>query len=151
MIIDKIEHLRLYTSVVPEFEAIAEYLENNDLTAFDEGSYEICPGVKVNISEYEPYAEGDKWEVHHKYADLQIVLCGDEKMDCASTLDGIGIGEYSEEDDFLFIDKCEGSITSIYAKPGTFAYFAPHDGHRPGLKWNTDKVKKAVVKIPYNK
>ncbi len=150
MIVDKIENLKLYAAVVPEFEAIAEFLKNNDLASFDEGSYEICPGVKVNISEYEPYAMGDKWEVHRKYADLQLVLAGNEKMDCKSTYDCCG-GEYNEEDDFMFMDSTDDSITNIYAFPGSFAYFAPHDAHRPGLKWTASKVKKAVVKIPYNK
>ena len=150
MIVDKIEHLKLYSAVIPEFDVIAEYLANNDVASFEEGSYEICPGVKINVSEYEPYAAGDKWEVHRKYADLQIVLCGDEKMDCKSTLECEG-GEYNEEDDFMFMDSVTDSITSIYALPGSFAYFAPHDAHRPGLKYKADKVKKAVVKIPYNK
>lgn len=150
MIIDKIEHLKLYTAVVPEFEAIADYLANNDITSYESGSYEIIPGVKLNISEYEPYAMGDKWEVHRKYADLQIVLCGNEKMDCKSTLECEG-GEYNEEDDFMFMDSVTEDITSIYMTPGHFAYFAPHDAHRPGLKWSSATVKKAVVKIPYNK
>ena len=150
MIVDKLEHLKLYSSVVPEFEDIAEYLANNDVASYEEGSYEICPGVKINISEYEPYAAGDKWEVHRKYADLQIVLCGDEKMDCKSTLDCEG-GEYNEEDDYMFMDSKNDTLTNIYATTGMFAYFAPHDAHRPGLKWNAAKVKKAVVKIPYNK
>ena len=151
MIVDKLVNLNLYTSVVPEFEAVAEFLKNNDLAAMEEGSYDVCPGVKCNVSEYEPYAAGDKWEVHRKYADLQIVVSGDEKMDCASTLDGVGVGPYSDEDDFLFIDSCGEGMTSIYALPGTFAYFAPHDAHRPGLRWKAEKVKKAVFKIPYNK
>lgn len=151
MIVDKIENLKLYTSVVPEFEAISKFLSENDLAAMELGSYEVCPGVMCNVQEYEPYAAGDKWEVHRKYADLQMVILGDEKMDCASTLDGVGIGEYSDEHDFLFIDSCGEGMTNIYALPGTFAYFAPHDAHRPGLKWKADKVKKAVIKIPYNK
>ena len=150
MIVDKIEHLSLYEAVVPEFKQIAEFLKNNDVASFEEGSYEVCPGVKINISEYEPYATGDKWEVHRKYADLQIVLSGDEKMDCKSTTECEG-GVYNEEDDFMFMDSVTDSITSIYALPGSFAYFAPHDAHRPGLKFKADKVKKAVVKIPYNK
>ena len=151
MIIDKIENLELYTAVVPEFAAIAKYLRETDLASLEEGSYEVCPGVKCNVSEYEPYAAGDKWEVHKKYADLHIVAAGGEKIDCACTLDGEGLGYYSEEDDFMFIDTCGEGITTTNLKPGTFVYCAPHDGHRPGLKWNTDKVKKAVFKIPYNK
>ena len=151
MIIDKIENLELYTAVVPEFAAIAKYLRETDLASLEEGSYEVCPGVKCNVSEYEPYAAGDKWEVHKKYADLHLVAVGGEKIDCACTLDGEGLGYYSEEDDFMFIDTCGDGITTTNLKPGTFVYCAPHDGHRPGLKWNTDKVKKAVFKIPYNK
>ncbi|MBQ7836936.1 MAG: YhcH/YjgK/YiaL family protein [Clostridia bacterium] len=150
MIVDKLCNLELYSSVVPEFTAVADFLRNNDIASFEEGSYEIVPGVKLNISEYEPYAIGDKWEVHRRYADLQMVLCGDEKMDCKSTLECVG-GEYNEEDDYMFMDSDSEDITNIYMTPGHFAYFAPHDAHRPGLKWTGAKVKKAVVKIPYNK
>ena len=77
MIIDKIENLELYTAVVPEFAAIAKYLRETDLASLEEGSYEVCPGVKCNVSEYEPYAAGDKWEVHKKYADLHLILKSD--------------------------------------------------------------------------
>ena len=101
MIVDKLCNLELYSSVVPEFTAVADFLRNNDIASFEEGSYEIVPGVKLNISEYEPYAIGDKWEVHRRYADLQMVLCGDEKMDCKSTLECVG-GEYNGYYKYLY-------------------------------------------------
>jgi len=148
MIVDKIEHLHLYEAVVPEFKQIAEFLANNDVASFEEGSYQVCPGVKINISEYEPYAAGDKWEAHKRYADLQIVVAGDECMDGAALCDCAGPGEYFEEDDYMFYDKCEGSIATVKATAGTFAYFAPTDPHRPGIRYQADKVKKAVFKIP---
>lgn len=149
MICDKISMLRSYAAYNEKFAIVADYLENNDLAALPEGRIDLEGGVFLNVGGYyEPYAAGDKWEAHRRYADLQIVVDGDECMDCAALCDCTGEGEYHEEDDYLFYDMCEGSITTIKAYPGTFAYFAPTDPHRPGIRYKADKVKKAVFKIP---
>lgn len=149
MICDKISMLRSYASYNPLFNIVSDFLDNNDLSALPVGKIELEGGIFLNIGDYyEPYAAGDKWEAHRRYADLQIVVDGNECMDSAALSDCIGEGEYFEEDDYLFYDKCNGSITTTKAFPGTFAYFAPTDPHRPGIKLEADKVKKAVFKIP---
>ena len=148
MISDKITMLRSYVSFNEKFAIVADFLEKNDLEKLPEGRIDLEGGVFLNISEYEPYAMGDKWEAHKRYADLQIVVLGDECMDGAALCDCVGAGGYFEEDDYMFYDKCEGSITTVKAKAGTFAYFAPTDPHRPGIRCTSPRVKKAVFKIP---
>ena len=138
MITDKITNLRSYASYNEKFNIVADFLEKNTL----------ADGIFLNISEYTPYAAGDKWEAHKRYADLQIVVAGDECMDGAALCDCTGAGQYFEEDDYMFYDKCEGSIATVKAVAGTFAYFAPTDPHRPGIKYTSETVKKAVFKIP---
>ena len=59
MICDTIDNLRKYAGVDPRFNAIADFVERNDLAAIADGSYEVCDGVKVNISTYEPGSGGD--------------------------------------------------------------------------------------------
>ncbi|MBE6714395.1 MAG: DUF386 domain-containing protein [Ruminococcaceae bacterium] len=148
MIIDKLSNLRSYASFNEKFNIICEFLEKNDLNSLCEGRIDLSDGVFLNISSYEPYSAGDKWETHKKYADLQIVVEGDECMDASSITDVEGPNGYNEDDDYEFYDICKGSVTTVRALPGTFAYFAPCDPHRPGIKFNSEKVKKAVFKIP---
>lgn len=148
MITDKLTMLRSYASYNEKFNTVCDFLEKNSLDSLPMGRTDLEDGIYVNISEYEPYAAGDKWEAHKKYTDLQIVVSGNECMDGAALCDCIGAGEYFEEDDYMFYDKCEGSYATVKAEAGTFAYFAPTDPHRPGIRYTADKVKKAVFKIP---
>ena len=149
MICDKISMLRSYASYNEKLNIVADFLDKNDLCDLPSGRIELDGGVFLNMGEpYAPFAAGDKWEAHKRYADLQIVVEGDERMDAAALCDCTGAGEYHEQDDYMFYDKCDGSITTVCAYPGTFAYFAPSDPHRPGIKWHADTVKKAVFKIP---
>jgi len=148
MITDKLSLLRSYASYNEKFNVVCDFLEKNDLESLPMGRTDLEDGIFVNVSEYEPYAAGDKWEAHKRYADLQVVVSGDECMDGAALCACIGAGEYHEEDDYMFYDKCIGSIATVKAVAGTFAYFAPTDPHRPGIRYTSDKVKKAVFKIP---
>ncbi len=148
MITDKITNLGSYASYNEKFNTVVDFLEKNDLADLPCGRIDLEDGIFLNISEYTPYAAGDKWEAHKRYADLQVVVAGDECMDGAALADCIGAGEYHEEDDYMFYDKCVGSIATVKAVAGTFAYFAPTDPHRPGIKYTSDTVKKAVFKIP---
>lgn len=148
MITDKLTQLRSYSSYNESFNIVADFLEKNPIDTLPEGRTDLEGGIFCNVSSYEPYAAGDKWEAHKRYADLQIVCEGDECMDSAALCDCIGPGEYFEDDDYMFYDKCTGSIATVFCAAGTFAYFAPTDPHRPGIRWNAQKVKKAVFKIP---
>lgn len=123
MICDKISMLRTYAAYNEKFNIVADFLEKNDLLDLPCERIDLEGGVFLNVGEaYEPYAAGDKWEAHKRYADLQIVIEGNECMDCCALCDCTGPGQYFEEDDYMFYDKCEGSVTTVKAFPGTFAY-----------------------------
>ena len=148
MIFDKLENLRKYAAICPRLNAVADFLEKNELKDLPLGRIDLADGVFVNVQEYETYPAPDKWEAHRKYADLQIVVTGDERMDGAPISDAEGGNGYSEEYDFELFDTCSGAFASVYGTPGVFVWFGPEDAHRPGLRHNTVKVKKAVFKIP---
>lgn len=148
MITDKIENLRNYSKVEPAFDVIADFLDKNSLADLPVGSIDLGSGITLNLSEYEPYPEGDKWEAHLKYSDLQVVVLGNEKMDWAPVSNGEGGEGYHDDDDYELYKSCGDAYASIFGTAGTFAYFAPCDAHRPGLKYKDTKVKKAVFKIP---
>lgn len=148
MFADKVENLSKYVPMVPALKIVCDFLEKTDLNELPIGETKLSDGIFVNISEYEPYPEGDKWETHEKYADLQIVVEGNERMDWASRLDCKEGEGYNDEYDFEFYKYCDASYASVFGLPGVFAWFDPMDAHRPGLKYKADKVKKAVFKIP---
>ena len=148
MFCDKLSNLKSYSGVCPAIKTVCDFIEKNDLSALPAGRTELSDGVFVNISEYEPYPSPDKWEAHRRYADLQVVISGDERMDGASIEMVSGGSGYDETGDYELFDCCGGYYATIWATEGTFAYFAPCDAHRPGLHYKADRVKKAVFKIP---
>lgn len=148
MIYDKNENLRKYAAVYPGLGVIADFLETHDLASLPLGRIDLSDGVFLNMQEYEPYPAPDKWEAHRKYADLHIMVEGDERMDGAPISDAVGGNGYSEEYDFELFDSCADTFATVYGTPGVFVWFGTEDAHRPGLRLNTPKVKKAVFKIP---
>ena len=144
MICDTIDNLRKYAGVDPRFNAIADFVERNDLAAIADGSYEVCDGVKVNISTYEPGSGGD-FEAHREYRDLQYAITGGETIEVIPTRFGAESKGYTPDIEFFPVRKCE--CTSIALEAGYFAFLTPEDAHRPCIRLHDGKIKKAVFKI----
>lgn len=144
MIYDKIENLKLYFGMNPNFEAIAKFVAENDMKTLECGSYEVAEGVKVGISEYEPGTGGD-FEAHRDYHDLQYAICGEEAIDVLPidfAKDSTGY-----KPDIEFFTAQTAPATRVALTEGTFAFLAPADTHKPCIKTGADKIKKAVFKI----
>lgn len=145
MITDSLNNIGFYKDIIPV--CIGEFISKTDLTALETGRHEISDGVYVNVMEYEP-ANNDKYEAHRKYADLQVIICGKEKMKAALLPCGLNDSNYNAEGDYILFEKCEKGFAEFEAVPGMFYYFAPQDAHMPSIKITEGKVKKAVFKIP---
>ena len=145
MIIDDLENFGKYVKLNKNFEKIAVFLAENDLKKLEKGSYEIDGrDIYVNIDEYET-KETSLPEAHRAYADIQIVLEGNEKIGYSDIKNGVTAIEYNKEKDIEFLNaECE----FLKAYSGRFFVFFPQDIHQPcitdGLK---SQVKKAVFKI----
>ena len=144
MIYDTAKNLRLYSEFNPAFEAIAKFVEENDLKAIECGSYEVADGIKVGISEYEPGTGGD-FEAHRDYHDLQLAISGEEAIDVLPI-------EFAKDStgykpDIEFFTSQTATATRVALTEGTFAFLAPADTHKPCIKTGSDKIKKAVFKI----
>ncbi len=148
MIADKIENLKLYSGIDKHFTLVAEFLMKNDAETLDEGEYQAGDGVLARVSVYEPQEEPTSWETHRKYADLQYIVAGDEMMQSAPLSDMKKGTEYFDAEDYQGFEVSGGNVVTIFAKAGTFAYFAPGDAHMPGLRYTESKVKKIVFKLP---
>ncbi len=144
MIVDKIENLKFYEGTDSRFASIAEFIKNNDMKTMNAGSYEVCDGVTVGISEYEPAAGGD-YEAHRCFNDLQYAITGCEAIKVIPTSDAKNPTGYKPDIEFFKDTEC--AATTIALEEGTFAFLAPQDAHKPCIKTTSDKIRKAVFKI----
>ena len=144
MIVDIIDNLSQYFSLNSSFEDIDRFIQNNNLKDIDCGSYDICDGVKVSITEYEPGAGGD-YECHRCFYDLQYAITGNEIIEVVPTKNCINSTGYKPDIEF-YTDKTVAA-DSIVLNEGTFAFLAPGDAHKPCIKAETQIIKKAVFKI----
>ena len=144
MIYDTVKNLRLYSSFNPAFDAIADFIEKNDLKTMPCESYVVAEGIRVSIAEYEPNTGGN-YEAHRDYHDLQLAITGEEAIDVLP----IEFAENSTgyKPDIEFFTSQTAAATRVALTEGTFAFLAPADTHKPCIKMGTDKIKKAVFKI----
>jgi len=147
MIADAIINAAIYHKLSPNFKKAFEFLQQADLNAFPPGKHAIDgDNVFMILSEYTTKLLSDaRWEAHRVYADIQLLLAGEEKIGYAP-LEAMKITEeYNPEKDILFLSG-DGDYTTI--KPGVFAVFFPHDAHQPCVATgSTQGVKKLVVKV----
>ena len=152
MISGRIEDLKYYYSVCPEFENVyafvKEYFENEKA----DGSYELIPDkLTASIATYTTSpAEERQLEAHRRYADVQVVLKGAERIECAHISDcKVELSEeFSKGGDIGFYADPE-YVSSIALDKGTFLYLLPEDAHKPCVNAGAEsaEVTKVVFKI----
>jgi YhcH/YjgK/YiaL family protein len=133
------------------WEKAFSFLHETDLEALEPGRYELNgKDLFVNVDEYISKHEKDAlYEAHRKYADIQYVVSGEEKigvMPLEETTDTI---PYNDEKDIVFL-RATGNNYRL-ANAEKFFLFFPGDAHRPCVK--TDKpepIKKVVIKVRLN-
>ncbi|MCI6036511.1 MAG: YhcH/YjgK/YiaL family protein [Candidatus Limiplasma sp.] len=156
MILDSVKHLNRYAGLSAAFGLAIEYLSRNDLTKLEPGRYPIAGDevyLMIQQPELKKWEEGH-WEGHRRYADIQVVLSGEERIGYAPAETLEPETEYSEEKDFLFFKDTEtkekkSEELRMLLHPGEFAVFFPQDAHRPCIKseGSDETVRKAVVKV----
>lgn len=113
------------------------------------GRYEIEEGVYANVDEYSTKShELCDLEAHKKYADIQLLLKGEERIDFVNIDDLSVKTPYDEKRDVMFFNLPE-KVNSLFLRKGNFALFYPEDAHRPQMNSTSipSNVKKVVVKI----
>ena len=147
MIVDQLDKVNLYSHISDRFAVAFKYLQTNDWSTIAVGRYEIEDSeVFALVSEYGSKKNEDaKWEAHRKYADIQVIISGEEKMGYAPLATMSAKDEYNPEKDIVFLN---GTGDYITAKPDSFIVFFPHDAHQPGVAINGSvPVKKVVIKV----
>ncbi|WP_338472354.1 YhcH/YjgK/YiaL family protein [Niallia sp. XMNu-256] len=146
MILDKLSNAKMYDQLHPRLKKGLHFLLENDLNSLEVGTYPIEEDkVFVMIQEYDTkLPEVCRFEAHYRYADIQYVIQGQEKMEYTHIGEAQVI-EAHQEKDLMFLDA-EGE--SFVVKESYFAVFTPKDAHRPGMCVNNpEPIRKAVVKV----
>ncbi len=146
MILDNVKNLSLYAGTHPLIARCVEFLAQTDVESLAPGKYEIDgKNLYFNVLEYETKAP-NLFEAHDKYADLQYVVKGRERMDYAPRALCKAETEYDEVKDVFKLSAEE--FIPISVKAGEFAIFFPDDVHRPNVTdGEVTSNKKLVFKI----
>jgi YhcH/YjgK/YiaL family protein len=153
MIIDTLDNSVVYESLSAGFAQAFEYLRSGRAGTDAIGRHALDgDDLFVNVEEYttKPRDQG-RWEAHRKYADVQYMVSGCERMGYA-VIDGMDVEEaYDAETDVGFFTG-EGAVLRVPA--GVFTVFMPQDVHMPciadGELGVPGAVRKVVVKVRVN-
>lgn len=86
------------------------------------------------------------YEMHKKYADIQILLSGEERIDFT---DGKKLQtRIPYKDDIEFFENTTSRLSSVYLDGTNFAIIFPNEAHKPQMQSGEQlQVKKTVVKF----
>ena len=149
MIFDTMKNISFYHGLSANMDCAIDTLINTDFTKLDAGRYEVN-GDKVFYMIQEPQLKEEEnalYEVHQKYADIQLALTDGETI-LALPIDQIEEWQpFDESKDIGFSANSEPGIP-LDMKSGCFAIFFPQDAHMPCLRGGDEKsCRKVVVKV----
>lgn len=147
MIYCKLSDLNSYKNYSENLKEAIDFIQKNDLKTLPFGKT-VVNGEKIFINKMESKTqnyENLKYEVHHKYIDIQIDLDGDEKLliinkseDCVNSFD-------KEGDYALYASSEPDSICKMNTDYCAICF--PYEIHMPCVKNTADIVIKCVVKV----
>ncbi|MFO0872076.1 MAG: YhcH/YjgK/YiaL family protein [Pirellulales bacterium] len=147
MVVDSLAHAELYARLSPRFRTALAWLAAHDLTRLSLGRHDIAGDeLFALVQEYETKVpSAGRWEAHRRYADIQLVPVGVERIGVAA-LEQMRVDvPYEESKDVGFFF---GTGDWITLAPGRFAIFFPQDVHLPCLQQDGPvNVRKVVVKV----
>lgn len=146
MICDNLENILKYSEISEKISKFLLSLNSQTLV----GHYEIDENVYANVDIYETKTlDKCKFEAHKKYIDIQMLLDGEEQLDCISVNNLVVSEDYDENRDIMFFENPKQMPDASYRlTPQRFVLIYPHEAHRPQMALGKpSKVKKVVVKI----
>ncbi|MBW6537534.1 MAG: YhcH/YjgK/YiaL family protein [Mariniphaga sp.] len=145
------EFARLYFQNSERWDNAFQFLNEQKPGDLEKGRYELeGADLFVNVDEYVTRNEEDVlFEAHKKYADIQVLVSGEEKIGVLPLKSTTVTIPYDEEKDIMFLTAEEKNYR--IAEPGKFFLFFPENAHRPTVKSDENSpVKKIVVKVRIN-
>ena len=129
MILDTVNALGKYAGLGTNFAAAVRWLRETDLDTLEPGKI-VIDGDRVFaiLSENRLEPKEPAFEVHRRYADIQLILRGREGF--MSGREGRELSGQPENDVWF----CEADRQlSFVLEEGEFAVFLPGEAHAPGL------------------
>ncbi len=148
MIYDKIENMGRYFNGDDKFAAVEPALKAFLKSPFDSGKIEIDgDNMWCNVAKYDVKADSPlKYEAHRVYADVQIMVDGEELFGWANINECEITEDFKDGNDIAFMQARDGQFFAL--KKGYFAVFFPEDAHAPCRKSeNADFAHKLVFKV----
>jgi len=124
------------------------FLRDTDLKNLAKGRHELEGNdLYASVDEYLTKNEEDaRYESHLRYADIQYVISGEEKIGLLPLEKMQVTIPYDEEKDICFLTSAENNFHT--ASPDRYFIFFPEDAHRPCVKISENSmVKKIVIKV----
>lgn len=146
--VDQKDFAKYYFQNPQRWDNAFEFLATKDLTTIEPGRYELeGSDLFVNVSEYVTKNEEEvQYEAHRKYADIQYLASGAERIGVAALESKTITAPYDSTKDVAFLAADDHNFRQ--ATPENFFIFFPNDAHRPGVKINeNDNVRKIVIKV----
>ena len=147
MIQDKLTNAKTYYGLSARMQQAFEWLQNSDLTNMPDGKHVIDgEHIFANVQTY--FTKDDApYEGHRKYADIQYMIKGCERIGVTNYHNCSIIEEYNVDKDIEFL-KNNSSDKYQMLEEGEFLVFYPQDAHQPALNPNEIlNVKKVIVKV----
>ena len=150
MITDTIQNAVRYEGLGEAFAKGLRFAEKAVRENLPEGHYEIdCETVFANISSSQTRDAAEvRYEMHRKYADIQCIASGAERIDSAPAEAGSIQEDCLRERDIAFCQDAPLFASSVM-RAGQFSLYFPGEWHRPSLSVDGEPqtVKKIVVKV----
>jgi len=149
MIIDKLEIIGHYHSMIPFFKEISDFLSSNTLHELETGRMDLIPDkVYLLVQELDTDHQANRlWESHERFLDIQILVTGEERYGYAAVDElEVEVPYDAAKDITRYKKECKGLWFDL--KPGMFCIFYPGEGHKPCCSTIEPlRVKKAVFKV----
>lgn len=147
MIYTKRKDMERYLGMSSTLDTAIRYLVSADLTKLAMGRNEVDgDNVFINRFDYTTMPESEAaWEGHRDYADIHVVLEGEERIGVTDA-GSLTAGEYDAAGDFI---PYEGPVDAWVAmRPGDILVVFPEDVHMVKVqRGGPSAVKKAVFKV----
>ena len=147
MIYTNFHQMSRYEHLSPNLDTALRVLASADLTKLEMGRNEVDgDNVFINRFDYTTMPEEQAaWEGHKYYADIHVVLEGEERIGVTDAA-ALTAGDYDEAGDFI---PYEGPVDAwVTMRPGDILIVYPEDVHMVKVQRSGPcLVKKAVFKV----
>ena len=145
MIYDSLAHIDQYKTTHPGLYKALTILRDTDFSKMEDGTVEVeGRDLYYFLQSYETKEDNDTPEAHRKYADIQAVLVGAEKIGVGALEDMTQVSGKPENDIWFY----NGPMDYVTLTPGKFAVLFPGDAHAPGICLDTPaQARKCVFKV----